>query len=273
MQGVNRDFLQLFHPLDRGKCAGNGGVGRNPRGQCRSADGARVGDGIAALFHRVDHQHDLVALEHVHDIRAPLGDLVDHLHFHPRLGDGGRGSAGSHHAKTHGHQLTRDFNGVRLVALLDRQEHLAAGLRIGQAGTGRELRLDEGLAKGSAHTHDFARRFHFRPEDGIDTREFVERKHRLFHAVVGRRDFPRDALLRQRLAGHAACGDFGELQPRGLGDKGHGARSPRVHFQQEDAILPVELLNGELHIHQADDLEAMRELDGLLLDACHRGGR
>jgi hypothetical protein len=47
---------------------------------------ARVGDGVAALFHRVDHHHDLVVLDHVDHVRPALGDLVHHGQAMPAAG-------------------------------------------------------------------------------------------------------------------------------------------------------------------------------------------
>ncbi len=58
------------------------------------------------------------------------------------------------------------------------------------------------------------------------------------------------------LAGHDAGGDLGDGHADHLGDEGHGARGARIHFEDVDYII----LDGELHIHQADDVQRQRQL-------------
>ena len=45
-----------------------------------------------------------------------------------------------------------------------------------------------------------------------------------------------------------------------------------VHLQHIDHILAVALLNGELHVHQADHVQAMGHLGSLTLDLGHGFG-
>ncbi len=57
--------------------------------------------------------------------------------------------------------------------------------------------------------------------------------------------------VRQRLAGHQAGGDRGDGAVGGLGDEGHGAAGAGVDLEHVDVVA----LDGELHVHQADDAE------------------
>jgi len=57
------------------------------------------------------------------------------------------------------------------------------------------------------------------------------------------------------LAGHHACGDLGDRQADHLGDKWHRARGARVHFKN----VNVAILDGVLHVHEADDVERKRK--------------
>jgi hypothetical protein len=84
----------------------------------------------------------------------------------------------------------------------------------------------------------------------------------------------RQAEAGQRLAGHDLGGDGGDRLADGLGDERHGARGARVHFQHVDARgVRVRLLDGELHVHQAADVQGQSHLHGLALQLLDRLGR
>ncbi len=67
----------------------------------------------------------------------------------------------------------------------------------------------------------------------------------------------------QRLAGHDLGGDAGQGLAQRLGDEGHGPRSARIDFQHVDLGVGVRVHDGELHVHQAMDLERLGQRDGL----------
>jgi hypothetical protein len=157
-------------------------------------------------------------------------------------------------------QFARNLDRLRPVRRLDAEEDLA---RLRQARAGGELRLDEGFAEGSSDPHDLAGGFHLGTEDGVDTGELDEGEYRFLHRKIGRDDLARHALIGQAAPRHAARGDLGQRQAGGLGDEGHGARSARIHFQHVNHGILATALDGELHVHQADDVEALGHHFGL----------
>ena len=72
----------------------------------------------------------------------------------------------------------------------------------------------------------------------------------------------------EALARHDAGGDLGDRQADHLGDERHGARGARVDLEHVD----VAVLDGELHVHQADDAERHRQRAGLPLELGDRLG-
>ncbi|MCY1537180.1 hypothetical protein D9M68_726680 [compost metagenome] len=156
-------------------------------------------------------------------------------------------------------QAARHFHGEGLVLVLHADEH-RAGIR--QAHARGQLRLDEGFAEAHAHAHHFTGRLHFRTQDGVHARELHEREHGFLDREIRRHDFLGDALGSQRLAGHGARGDLGQLQAGGLGHVRHRARGARVHFQHVD----VAALDRELHVHQAAHVQGLGHHRGLALD-------
>src|SRR5690625_2596058 len=89
------------------------------------ADGARVSDGITALLYCVDNNSDLPIFDHVDDMWAPFGDLVDPQHGQSCLLDGCSGPPGSHQIKAQIHQLLCELNSTRLVGITDTQKGVA----------------------------------------------------------------------------------------------------------------------------------------------------
>ena len=134
-----------------------------------------------------------------------------------------------------------------------------------------DLRLHEGLAEGVTHAHHLAGGLHLGAQNGVDTRELDERKHRFLDAEIRRVDFPRDALRGQRLPGHATRSHLRQLDAGGLADKRHRAAGARVDLQHIDHVLPVHMLDGELHVHQAHHVQAVGHGARLALDFFHRG--
>ena len=77
LQRIHAQVVQVFHAFNGCFRARNGGEGGNPGQQCRGAYLTRVGNRIAALFHGVNDQRNLVIFDHVHHMRPAFGDLVD----------------------------------------------------------------------------------------------------------------------------------------------------------------------------------------------------
>ena len=75
--------------------------------------------------------------------------------------------------------------------------------------------------------------------------------------------FAGNALRGQTLPDHATRRYLGQLYAGGFADKGHGAAGARIDFEHINHVLAVELLNGELHIHQTNHFETMRHFGGL----------
>src|SRR5207245_11536849 len=127
--------------------------------------------------------------------------------------------------------------------------------------TAAELDYCNRYQEGASDAHDLAGRAHLRTEHGVDARETREREDRLFHA-----DMAELLLLqleiRKLLAGHDPCCDLRHRRADDLGDERHGARGPRIDLEHVDLAV----LDRILHVHQADDVEAERELAGLPLE-------
>ena len=81
-----------------------------------------------------------------------------------------------------------------------------------------------------------------------------------------------NAEFLQGLAGHHPGGDLGQGPPGGLGNEGDGAAGPGVDLEQVDGVV----LDRELDVHQADDLQFQGQGHGLaadLLDQLRPSGR
>ncbi len=207
-------------------------------------------------------------------MRAALGDLVHDIHRDPRGADGAPGAPRRDKGKAKFVQFARDIDGLRPVGRLDADEHLA-GCR--QPGAGSQLRLDEGFAEAASDAHHLAGRLHLGTEDGIDTGELDEGKNRFLDREIRRNDFAGYALIGQAAPRHAARGDLRQRQAGGLRDEGHRARGARIDFEHVDHRIVAPPLNGELHVHQTDDVETLGHHLGLaaqlVLDLLREGKR
>ena len=85
------------------------------------------------------------------------------------------------------------------------------------------LCLGIGLCKSLAHAHDFSGRFHFRPENRINTRKLIERKNGFLDRVSLWHDFLGEAQFLKRLANHAARRHLSQRGANTFGDKRHRA--------------------------------------------------
>ena len=87
-------------------------------------------------------------------------------------------------------------------------------------------------------------------------------------AQIRRRDFAREAELRQLFPSHDARGQLGQRHGDGLRDKGDGARGARVDFEHIQLVV----LDGELDVHESNDFQFAREgVGGLPHFVKHRG--
>ena len=258
--------VDMPHRLDRGFGPGDGGADHRAGPERRDPDRPRGGDGAALLVHRQDDQPEVLAgqqVEHVVVLEGGRRDSggVDHHRRHQTGIEG----------ESHRLELAGQRHGAGLIAAPGAQIDAALGPEV---DAGAELGLVVGFAEAVADAHHLAGRLHLRPEDGVNAGELGEGEHHLLDAEIGRKCLEMEALPVQRLADHAAGGDLGQRQPGGLGDEGNGARSPRVDLQHIDHVLhaavDLVLLDGELHVHQADHLEAPGHQGGLALEFGHR---
>ena len=134
---------------------------------------------------------------------------------------------------------------ARLVGILDRDED---GAGEGHAHAGAELALGEGHVVGLVEAHDLAGRAHLGAQENVDAGEAVEGKNRFLYSDM--RELLRFQLeAGEGLARHHPGGDLGDRLADHLGDEGHGARGARIDLEHIDVVV----LDGELHIHEADD--------------------
>src|SRR5690554_2077095 len=230
--------------------AGQSGGGVHLVLQGIATNGIGVGDGLPA-FGGIDYQPDLVVLDHIDDMRATFGDLVHTAHRQTsRLDDLG-GTGGGHHFETEFGQVTGHVGDEGLVVLTHADEH---GTRGRQHLAGAQLRLGKSLGETVANAHHLAGGLHFRPKDGIHTRELGEREDRFLYREERRNHLFGEAQLLQRLASHHPRSDLRQGAANALGDEGHGTRSPRIHFDYVDGVA----LQRQLHVHQTDHTQLQR---------------
>ena len=161
----------------------------------------------------------------------------------------------------------------RLVVVVHADEN-NAGLR--QPLAGGELRLGEREAEGRRNTHHFAGGAHFGAENRIDAAEFVERKHGRLHGVeIVDGEFlhaihvdDRQIQVSELAAGHQARGDFRQRHAGGFADVRNRARGARIHFEHVHGVV----LDGVLHVHQADDVKRAGEADGVVANVLEHFG-
>ena len=101
--------------------------------------------------------------------------------------------------------------------------------------------------------HDLARRPHLGTEYDIDAGELGERKNGFLDRHIVRRRLTGDSLVIQRPSHHDPGGNLCQVQTGGLGNKWYRSRSAGVDL--EDINLAI--LDGELNVHQASDLERL----------------
>ena len=167
----------------------------------------------------------------------------------------GGGAAGGRQVETGAGQIAGDGDERLFVRILHRDEDPPFGR---QMGAGADLAFREGFGEGGVDAHDLAGGFHLRAEDDVDPGEAREREDRfldrdMFSLAGGQVE------VGELFASHHAGRNFRHRHAGGFGDEGHGAAGPRIDFQQKDMAV----LNRELNVHQADDVETLGQLFGL----------
>src|SRR5580658_9916682 len=119
-------------------------------------------------------------------MRPALGYLVNRGHRQAGGGKRGGSTARRDQGEADRDQVARDFDHRRLVFVSHADEGFA---RARQTYPGGELGFDESLAETRSDTHYLAGGFHFRAEDGVDSREFDEGEYRGLHREIRRHDF------------------------------------------------------------------------------------
>src|SRR3989344_3678520 len=106
---------------------------------------------------------------------------------------------------------------------------------LAETHSSRKQSLSKRFLEIVGNSHGFASRLHFRAHDGIHFRKAVEGKDRHFHAVIlAFRDF-----WKPFESHHARLyfrRNFGNGHSNGLAYEGNGARSARIHFQNERLV-------------------------------------
>ena len=115
----------MAHAGAGGATALDGGEQRDLGADGGGTDRARVGYRRTLFFHRVDDQHDLAVLDHVHDVRPALGHLVHHADRNPGRFYGTAGAARGDQGEAQCMQFARNLDRLGPVRRLDAEEDLA----------------------------------------------------------------------------------------------------------------------------------------------------
>src|SRR5271155_768821 len=256
-----------------GANAAGGGAGGRQRGDAGNvvahggaANGFFVVEGFAAE-RRVDDQIHLAGLDQVHDIRAALVHFVHRFKLDPRASECCAGASRGDDSQAGGSEVLGDGGDMALVVVVDAHEDNS---RERQALACGELRLGKGEAECGGNAHYFASRAHLGTEDGIHAAEFIERERGRFHGVeLADGEFLHATHVHNRkmqvfelAAGHQARGDLGQRDAGGFADVGNGAGGAWIHFKDEDLVV----LDGVLHVHQADNVESAGEAHSVIAD-------
>ena len=192
-------------------------------------------------------------------MRSSLVHFVDGGHRQTGLLDHLRRASGGQQLEADIHQQPGNHRHFGLVKVAHTENCLAA---LGQLHVFRQLRLVERLGERGTNAHHLTGGFHLRAKNRVNTRKLVEREDRLFNAEIRRHNFFGEVLLRQALAHHRPGGNLGQRVADALGDKRHGTRRSRVDFNDIDFVI----LNGQLHIHQANHAQLHGHGPHLLTD-------
>ncbi len=79
-------------------------------------------------------------------------------------------------------------------------------------------------------------------------------------------DFLGDTLLGQRNTDHDLRRDLGQRSSGRFRNEGRGAAGSRIDFQHVDREVVAAFLDGILDVHQATNLQGVRQLPGRIAD-------
>ena len=198
-------------------------------------------------------------MDKVEQIRAATGDTEHGAGLDAFVVEHGGCAAGRVQFVTEVHELADKRDCLLLVFVLERDEDVALARDLVARC---QLALEVGKAAVAIEAHDFAGGFHFRRKRDVNTRELDEREHSFLDAHVRHVDFFGEADLFEGFAEHTAACITCKRDADGLGHERHGAGGARVHFDHVEFAV----LHGELHIHEAADVEFFREFLGVGAD-------
>ncbi len=261
----------LVHEAFHGR--GEGGDGRRDRNARHDRLGTHldlIDHGFGTGFGGVHDPLHFLIVDKVEQVRAATGDAEHGAGLDALVVEHRRGAAGGVNLVAHVHEALDERHSLLLVFVLERDEDVALARDL---VAGSQLALEVGKAAVAIEAHDFAGGFHFRRKRDVDTRELDEREYGFLDAHVRHVDFFGEADLFESFAQHAAASVACQRDADGLGHERHGTGGARVHFDHVEFAI----LHGELHIHEAANVEFLREFLGvgadLVLDflgECHR---
>ena len=253
--------------LDVGDAFGSSACSRDRR-DVRDAvlDGClpQVGVIVDGLFAGggVDDKVDVAVRHEVEDVRTAFIEFQDFLGLDAGGIDGVAGGAGGDDLEAGFIEELRDFDDLVLVLAVDGDEDRAFE---GQGGRCAFLSFEERAARGPGDAEDFAGGPHFGAEDRVDFLEHLEGEDRFLDTVV------RDVALAELGDGRFTAGQFGSDDVGGdghhgdaadLGDQRDRTGRTRVGFEDIDDTV----LDGVLHVHEADDVHLFGDLSRVVLD-------
>ncbi len=249
----------------------------NARRHGRAADRLLVEPGLKARG-RIDDELDALALDKVDHVGSSFFHLVDPFDVHAGGFDHVRRSGRGHEFEPHVYKLAGNLRHMPLVVVghADKDGSLRR-----QFLSGSQLCFGERFAEVIGDTHHFAGRFHFWPEDGVDTRKFIPREYGRLHVIVASgveigaalNEFRQE--LAQLAARHESRRDLRQRDARRFRNEGHGARGSWVHFEHVNlAALRatasgtiVHARNRELNVHEPNHLQRASQLEGVVAHA------
>ena len=247
----------LVHEAFHGR--GEGGDGRGDRNARDDGLGAHldfVDHGFGAGFGGVHDPLHFLVVDEVQQVRAATGDAEHGAGLDAFVVEHGGGAAGGVQFVSEVHELANERDCLLLVFVLERHEDVALARDL---VAGCELALEVSKTAVAIDAHDFAGGLHFRRKRDVDTRELDEREDCFLDAHVRHVDFFGKADLFESFAEHATARVTGQRDADGLGYERHRTGGARVHFDHVEFAI----LHGELHVHEAADVEFLREFLGV----------
>ena len=241
---------------------GEGGDGRgdgNAGHDCLGAHLDFIDHGFGTVLGGVHDPLDFLVVDEVQQVRAATGDAEHGAGLDAFVVEHRRGAAGGVNLVAHIDEALDERDGLLLVFVLERDEDVTLARDLVARC---QLALEVGKAAVAIDAHDFAGGFHFRRKRDIDTWELDEREDGFLDAHVRHVDFFGKANLFEGFAEHAAARVTGQRDADGLGHERHRAGGTRVHFDH----VKFAILHGELHVHEAANVEFLREFLGVGAD-------